>query len=37
MAPPALRSWRWDDGSELDRVDLDRDLFGEGIALVPGA
>ncbi len=33
----SLRSWRWDDGSELDRVDLDRDLFGEGIALVPGA
>ena len=31
----SLRSWRWDDGSELDRVDLDRDLFGEGIALVP--
>lgn len=33
----SLRSWRWNDGSELDRVDLDRDLFGEGIALVPGA
>lgn len=33
----SLRSWRWDDGSELDRIDLDRDLFGEGIALVPGA
>ena len=33
----SLRSWRWDDGSELDRVDLDRHLFGEGIALVPGA
>ena len=33
----SLRSWRWDDGSELARVDLDRDLFGEGIALVPGA
>ena len=33
----SLRSWRWDDGSELDRVNLDRDLFGEGIALVPGA
>jgi glutamine cyclotransferase len=32
----SLRSWRWDDGSELDRVDLDGDLFGEGIALVPG-
>ncbi|MXW00452.1 MAG: glutaminyl-peptide cyclotransferase [Holophagales bacterium] len=33
----SLRSWRWDDGSELARVDLDGDLFGEGIALVPGA
>lgn len=33
----SLRSWRWDDGSELARVDLDADLFGEGIALVPGA
>ena len=32
----SLRSWRWDDGSELARVDLDDDLFGEGIALVPG-
>lgn len=33
----SLRSWRWHDGSELARVDLDSDLFGEGIALVPGA
>lgn len=33
----SLRAWRWDDGSELARVDLDGDLFGEGIALVPGA
>ncbi|MDE2850066.1 MAG: glutaminyl-peptide cyclotransferase [Acidobacteriota bacterium] len=33
----SLRSWRWDDGSELARVDLDPDLFGEGIAIVPGA
>ncbi|MDE2690531.1 MAG: glutaminyl-peptide cyclotransferase [Acidobacteriota bacterium] len=32
----SLRSWRWDDGSELARVDLDRDLFGEGLAFVPG-
>lgn len=32
----SLRSWRWEDGSELARVELDRDLFGEGIALVPG-
>ena len=32
----SLRSWRWEDGLELARVDLDRDLFGEGIALVPG-
>ena len=33
----SLRSWRWEDGSELARVDLDGDLFGEGIALVPEA
>lgn len=33
----SLRSWRWDDGSQTARVDLDGDLFGEGIALVPGA
>lgn len=33
----SLRSWRWEDGSELARVELDRDLFGEGIALVPGS
>jgi len=33
----SLRSWLWDDGSELARIDLDSDLFGEGIALVPGA
>lgn len=32
----SLRAWRWDDGSELGRVGLDGDLFGEGIALVPG-
>ncbi|MYB19473.1 MAG: glutaminyl-peptide cyclotransferase [Holophagales bacterium] len=33
----SLRAWRWADGSELARVDLERDLFGEGIALLPGA
>ena len=33
----SLRSWRWDDGSEVARVELERDLFGEGIAIVPGA
>ena len=32
----SLRSWRWSDGSELARVELDPDLFGEGIAIVPG-
>lgn len=33
----SLRAWRWSDGEELARVDLDEKLFGEGIALVPGA
>ncbi len=32
-----LRAWRWEDGVERARVKLDPDLFGEGIALVPGA
>lgn len=31
----SLRAWRWSDGEELARVDLDPNLFGEGIALVP--
>ncbi len=33
----SLRAWRWSDGEELARVDLDRRLFGEGITLVPDA
>ncbi len=33
----SLRAWRWSDGGELFRVDLDQRLFGEGIALVPDA
>ena len=33
----SLRAWRWSDGEELARVELDRRLFGEGITLVPGA
>ena len=33
----SLRAWRWSDGEELARVDLDPTLFGEGIALVPGS
>ena len=31
----SLRAWRWSDGRELARVDLDERLFGEGITLVP--
>lgn len=30
----SLRAWRWSDGEELARVDLDPRLFGEGIALL---
>ncbi len=33
----SLRAWRWSDGEELARVDLDQRLFGEGLALIPGA
>ena len=33
----SLRAWRWSDGEELARVDLDQRLFGEGITLVPDA
>lgn len=33
----SMRAWRWSDGEELARVDLDRRLFGEGIAILPGA
>ena len=32
----SMRAWRWSDGEELARVDLDRRLFGEGIAILPG-
>ncbi len=32
----SLRAWRWPEGTEIDRQELDRSLFGEGIALVPG-
>lgn len=32
----SLRAWRWSDGVELAREDLDEELFGEGIALLPG-
>ena len=32
----SMRAWRWSDGEELARVDLDGRLFGEGVALVPG-
>ena len=31
----SLRAWRWSDGEELARANLDPTLFGEGIALVP--
>lgn len=30
----SLRAWRWSDGEELARVNLDPRLFGEGIALL---
>ncbi len=33
----SLRAWRWSDGEELARVDLDQRLFGEGVAFVPDA
>ncbi len=33
----SLRAWRWSDGADLARVDLDQRLFGEGVALVPDA
>ena len=33
----SLRAWRWSDGVELARVDLDQRLFGEGVALLPGS
>ncbi len=32
----SLRAWRWSDGAELDRAELDPELFGEGIAVVTG-
>ena len=33
----SLRAWRWSDGAELARAELAPELFGEGIAIVPGA
>ncbi len=32
----SLRSWRWSDAAELERAELAPDLFGEGIAVIPG-